>query len=468
MTVRNRILRYFSSLSIIKQFLILCSVSILAFAVVTGWILSTYIAHAFLERERTVTEAFVRDTVSGIAVEKSITIKEVIHHPEFIKDVIKASKQLTEVVRVKIFDSKGTIIWSDAPELIGKTFALDRDIQKAIAGETLVEIEEIWESPEHRYEMAFNRLVTVYIPVFERGGKVAGVIELYKEPHLFLKYIKGVKYAVWGTTLIGSPILYFLMFMIFKKASATIIRQNIDLRKANEEITTMQDALIEKERLAVIGEMAGAVAHNLKNPIANIRASAQLASEDLSDQGSTAETLNGIIKEVDRVDLRIKELLNFERIDSGGSIEMIDSWLLLKEVSESLSQKASVREVKIQVSQPAGRIIINTVRHSLEYALSYIIDNALDASKNGSRVEVSLEHMGDSAIITVKDYGSGIKDLQAAFRPFYTTKAKGSGLGLPLAKKFITAIGGSINVRSLEGKGTEVVITVPLTQRSVA
>jgi signal transduction histidine kinase len=221
------------------------------------------------------------------------------------------------------------------------------------------------------------------------------------------------------------------------------------------------EKLIEAETLGAIGELAASVAHNIRNPLASIRSSAELTLEAPQEHG--AECARDIVREVDRVSGRITELLNMSNTGNAVS-EAVDLAKLLKdcvddhqEAFRRQSQTLSFESLTQRTSILADARLLQQVFHSL-------FANASEAMESGQTCSVTLSDAGPKTVrIEIKDEGSGIdmEVLGHVTRPFFTTKPQGLGLGLPLAKRIVQRLGGQFIIESKSGAGTNVRIDLP-------
>ncbi len=220
--------------------------------------------------------------------------------------------------------------------------------------------------------------------------------------------------------------------------------------------------LVQSEKLASIGEMAAAVAHGLRNPLASLRAAAQVVRHH-PDSPSSAEYIDAIIEEVDRLDRRISHLLSFSRPAPFHPLKeslprMIEG--LLPAFAEPLKE----RRVQLELEVPADLPEIRVDPMQLEQALVEIVSNALDAMPDGGRLRIAAELNGDGEVsVEIADTGPGIPDsvLPSVCEPFFTTRAEGTGLGLAIAKRYVEQNGGRLEITSRPG-ATSVRVRLPV------
>ncbi len=224
----------------------------------------------------------------------------------------------------------------------------------------------------------------------------------------------------------------------------------------------VQEELMQAQNLAAIGEMAASVAHEIKNPLAAILGVIQV----LRDSGAIAEDYQEVIEElslrVGRLDQTVKRLLNFAKPiePDRRAVDLVD---VIEQIVGAVRRDEPFRSVEFQygcaasVSAPIDLVLFEDLLRNLLY-------NAADAMPGGGTIMISCQESNGEVAVSVRDTGIGIRPevLQKVFRPFYTTKRGGTGLGLALCKKIVEAHGGTILISSQPGTGTEVVVSLPL------
>jgi signal transduction histidine kinase len=207
-----------------------------------------------------------------------------------------------------------------------------------------------------------------------------------------------------------------------------------NLRKSRAEMVRLNGALIQSEKLASLGEMAAAVAHGLRNPLASLRASAQLALRH-PESPAAREQLSAIIQEVDRLDRRISHLLAFSRPAPFHPMpERVPQ--LVQGILPAFAERLRAQGVTLEQDLPATLPEIRVDPMKLEQVLVEIVSNALDAMPSGGRLAIAgrMQQSGETAglAVTVSDTGSGIPEqvLPSVCEPFFTTRPEGTGLGL--------------------------------------
>lgn len=234
--------------------------------------------------------------------------------------------------------------------------------------------------------------------------------------------------------------------------------------KRSEELKTIME---EKERLAVMGEMASVLAHEIRNPLGSIKGFAQYLMERNKehvpqniDMGKGY--LDIIVSEAKRLETLTEDLLIYAK-PVEARIAEFNIHKLAEEIIHSLHPlREEKSEVSIETLVP-DNLTIKSDREKLRQIITNIVQNSIDAVKGSGIVSVKAERINDKIIITISDNGCGMNsDTKAkAFKPFFTTKARGTGLGLAIVENLTKSIGGTIELESELQKGTIFRIIIP-------
>ena len=230
------------------------------------------------------------------------------------------------------------------------------------------------------------------------------------------------------------------------------------------EIRDLQERVRRSERLASLGRLAAGVAHEIRNPLSSIRGFAQFFQNRFKGQEKEQEYAAVMVREVDRLNRVITELLDFARPkephrESHNLQEILEQ--TLKVLEPELAGRNIGVEKKLDASLP--RILAD--RDQLSQAFLNLMLNALESMEGEGKLRISLESEGASALtISIADTGKGIppEDLERVFEPFFSTKRKGTGLGLAIVHQIVENHKGQIRVESREGEGTTFRITLPI------
>jgi len=398
---------------------------------------------------------------------------------EHFAALYRRAVRIPEVVRVKIYDTSMTVVWSDESHLIGQHFVDNPHLRGALAGRITVNLETHARKGENLYEgQEFPALVEIYVPIiFPDTSQVIGVAETYKMPARVLAKIRQGQRVVLGTALTGGVLLYLSLFWIVRRAGQRLDTQHQALLAANEEVRAVQSQLVAAERLAAIGEVVTAITHGIRNPLANIRAAAQVAALDCQESLGCAplvsRNLTNIMAEVDRLEERLRELLQFVRSVEWQS-QPVDLHAILRKTLHMLAGHLRRDGLKVEEHGASALPPIMGDALLLEEVFLSLIGNAIDAiPASGGLISLRTGTVPDASgapcvFIDISDTGMGIPAAEIAkvFEPFYTTKTRGTGLGLAIAKKFTVAHGGTITVQSQPAVGTIFRVTLPTHQET--
>lgn len=253
-------------------------------------------------------------------------------------------------------------------------------------------------------------------------------------------------------------LLFFIPYMIRKKDdNMKNLKSDLFLdafQSLGNEIKSLKEQLIIKERLAALGEISAGIAHELRNPMGVIAGYVRLLLKGIDEQDTQKkELLTGILKEIGEMNSFIDELLKFSLSEP---IKKIDN-NLVEIIRDVLKTMEGSERVIFSATEP---IFLKADEVLLKKALRNLIQNGLEA---GEKVLIETTMLDGGINIAIKDNGKGIasEDLDKIFLPFFTKKEKGFGIGLALAQKIIMGHGGNISIESKIGEGSTFNIFLP-------
>lgn len=239
------------------------------------------------------------------------------------------------------------------------------------------------------------------------------------------------------------------------------------LDEMTSKLKEYQEQLVRQEKLAILGQLAGGVGHELRNPlgvISNAVYYLQMVLPDADD--NVKEYLDIISSEVGNSEKIITDLLDFARIKSLERVEIT----VEDAIAHVLERQPPPEGVEVVTHIPSELPPIFVDVQQIEgQVLSNLMGNACQAMPEGGKLTISAQEAGDKVRISVSDTGCGISEdnLKKIFEPLFTTRAKGIGLGLAVTENLVEANGGSIAVESTEGEGSTFTIILP-TKKGVA
>jgi two-component system sensor kinase FixL len=222
----------------------------------------------------------------------------------------------------------------------------------------------------------------------------------------------------------------------------------------------LETQLREQAALTRLGEMAAVVAHEVKNPLTGIRGAVQIIGSRLPAGSRDAEVVKEIVARIDTLNDLMKDLLLFARPPQP-RLAPTDPRPILETVVSLVRQDPGAREIAIQVEGTSDTIMADA--ELLKLVIQNFLLNAVHAINGPGSIQVDVHTIGSMCRMTVTDSGPGIPPevREKLFTPFFTTKARGTGLGLSTAKRFVEAQGGTIVIESPPAGGTSVSIELP-------
>jgi len=237
------------------------------------------------------------------------------------------------------------------------------------------------------------------------------------------------------------------------------------------EVKDLQAQVELRERMTVLGEMSAGIAHEFRNFMGTILGAAKLVAKQLPRQDAAQESLRTILHVISDMDHLITQFLNFsKKTELDKKPVMLETWLK-RIVDQVLSQSKDTGHA-VQISCPPAMPEISIDEVLMRQALGNLVQNAVEAMPKGGTVTVTAGvawHGSRCELeLRVSDSGVGIPSdrLDKIFLPFYTTKTKGTGLGLALVHKIVLLHNGRIQVQSWEGKGTSFQVFLPVQERA--
>jgi signal transduction histidine kinase len=236
------------------------------------------------------------------------------------------------------------------------------------------------------------------------------------------------------------------------------------LADANRSLREAEEAVRRSDRLAALGQLAAGLAHELRNPLGTIRASAEMLNRSVAAENEVAREVAGFIaEEVDRTNSLVTRFLDFVRpLELRPAIA--DLAQVLDRSVSMVEREAAAREVTIYKNYSPDIRPFPLDAELMERVFYNLLANAAQATAPGGAVTIKTRPMGANAEISVIDRGEGIepKIMDTIFNPFFTTKADGVGLGLAICSKIVDQHGGTITVESERGKGSVFRVCLPL------
>jgi signal transduction histidine kinase len=242
----------------------------------------------------------------------------------------------------------------------------------------------------------------------------------------------------------------------------------LDLCRLIEEKLRLERKLAERERLALVGQMAASISHNLKNPLGSMKTILQVQLENPELPGSMRAETKMVLEEVGRLSTKLNQLLQFSRpaVRGGNAIGSCDARVVVEEVAGLLSHEAERRGVQMQMKVSGGSALVAASAEAVNDIVSNLAVNALEATLREGHVIVTVASRDGACILAVEDDGPGIPAAlkEKILQPFFTTKSQGTGLGLAIVARRVAEFGGKVDWESpvRNGHGTRFHVTLPM------
>lgn len=235
----------------------------------------------------------------------------------------------------------------------------------------------------------------------------------------------------------------------------------ISVNAMTKKLAEYRETQKQTERLRVLGQFSGGLAHQLRNAAAGARLAVQLNLED--NLGSDAESLRVALRQLNRIETNLRQFLNLGRPGTGKA-ESLNLVAVLDQVVESLRPQARHTGTELIWSSPNEPAVLRGDADQLSDVFTNLLGNALEAAGPGGNVELTLERSSSGTRVTVSDSGPGppVELAEKLFEPFVTGKDQGVGLGLAVAKQSVESHGGTLG---WERRGNRTVFWVELPNR---
>jgi two-component system, NtrC family, sensor histidine kinase HydH len=411
-------------------------------AVAFALLMSAFVTRVMLQRDVEVTQDFLISILLAEGSADAVFAKSAATHDAELASFADHIRWMPDVLRANVYGADGNILWSTEAMLIGQHFHDNSELEDALAGKLVHEVGRLGhtDKAEHVALTAGSTgyFIEAYLPM-QVDGRVHGAVELYKVPVALDAAIDRGQMIIWSSAAAGAIVLFATLFWIVQRGARVIQRQQTELGRM--------------EALAALGQMAGAVAHNLRNPMAGIRSSAELLR---LEHPVAMPASDEIIGEIDRLECCIQELLQYTRSETP-AVQRIDPAAL---VEEALSRHRLTSE------RYGVALVLNDLRRAsclidvdpllLSQAISSIVANAVEAMPEGGRLEVQISDGPDQRLrISFRDHGPGIAPelLGRISEPFFTTKTRGLGLGLAMARRIVERFGGKLEIGNADRGG---------------
>lgn len=380
---------------------------------------------------------------------------------ELLDKVVKKATETLNVDLVNIYSpEEGFIVYSTDTSLIKKKTEKTEGYLKALQGEMSAQLisdgDDLWGIGIEI--IGGQKKVKTYIPLMGQDmiqGIVEMVIDLTDQYNSIIKE----QYTTFGVFALIIFTIFLAMLLFVRKAERIIESRAIEQRKLVEQLNLA-------ERLAALGEMVAGVSHEIKNPLGIIQSTSELLN-NMPNADENQKRLSGVITEESiRLNRIVTEFLDFARPHEL-NVHEFDLKEAVRKNIDFLAPELEKKGVAVELNLDGKPFMIEADHDLIHRVLMNLIINAIQAIPKSGKIIVHVREGKGAYVIEVRDTGSGIsnENISKIFHPFFTTKERGSGLGLPIVRKIIEGHGGTIDIESSEGKGTSVTLNLPRKSR---
>jgi two-component system sensor histidine kinase HydH len=383
---------------------------------------------------------------------------------ERMDTIVRGTLHGYNIEMVNMYDLNDIIAYSFDQELMGIKDIGGHSYQTAVMGVLTSEIEQNGDFWEIALGIPKEIKVTTFAPLrAEKSlasitGPIIGVIEITQDITDDYRTIFNFQILVIITIMVVMSLLFFILIFVVKRGE-TIIEQ-----RANEQIR-LKEQLSRAEHLSSIGEMVAGVSHEIRNPLGIIRSSADLLKKKMASYDATTTIPDIIIEEGERLNNIITDFLNFARPRQPNfSVCRIEE--ILGKNIKFMAAEARDKGYKLDPHYDTELPEIMADSDMLHQAFLNILINAMQSMPGGGDIRITVTSEGGLLKIQFLDEGSGITEGIASkiWDPFFTTKEKGTGLGLGMVKNIIESHNGVVHIENRTVRGVAVTVELPVTQ----
>ena len=383
---------------------------------------------------------------------------------EWMDRIVKNTTHGFNIELVNIYDiGKGVIAYSTDPELLGKSVKESLGYKKAVQGELysglLTEGDDFWGLGIER--IGSEKKLRTYIPF--RGvdpftgdrGYVGGVFELIQDLSKEYESIVKLQYLIFGLSILIMALIFIALLLIVHKAEDIIDERAKERRELEKQLN-------QAERLAALGQMCAGVSHEIRNPLGIIRSTAELLTGMPNADEAQKRLSDVIIEESSRLNDIVTEFLDFARPQEPNFQDCRLEEIIKKNL-HFLDPELKKQEIRVKDNLDGRSFPLRADPQLLYRGLLNIFVNAIQSMSDGGTMTIQASQSRGHYVLDIQDTGSGIREenLSKIFDPFFSTKDKGSGLGLSIVRNIFEGHRGSIRIESKEGSGTRVVVQLP-------
>jgi signal transduction histidine kinase len=381
---------------------------------------------------------------------------------DLLDNVVRNTLHSFKVEALNIYSNKNIISYSFDKDMLGRGRFGGTGFQQALSGKSTSRLIQRGNSLQIMFGFPKEVRLITFAPL--RGERpmgrftrdVLGVVEIEQDLSQEYEAIFRIQLLVISTSTALMGVLYVVLIFVVKRGEGII-------QKRAMERLRLKERLSQAEKLSAIGVMAAGISHEIRNPLGIIRSSAELLKKKVIQHDPTNTIPDIIVEESSRLNQIITEFINYAKptnpnLAPCGIEEVIDKNLTF--LASQIEEDGYIIKKNYQNSIPE----ITADAAMLYQSFLNILINAMQSMPDGGRIQIEASSKVDVVTVHFDDEGPGIPEdnLEKIWDPFFTTKEKGSGLGLGIVKNIIEAHKGSIQISNREVRGARVTVELPV------
>jgi signal transduction histidine kinase len=384
---------------------------------------------------------------------------------ELMDKVVRNTLHSFKVDMVNVYDMNNVISYSFNREMIGRTNIGGTGYKTALNGESVSRqvqrgnfLEILFGIPKESRFITYAPLRAEQLPS-RISGPVLGVIEIVQD--LSEEYRSIFKYQVYvvTTSALVMLVLFLVLIFVVKRGEAIIEQRALERLRLKEQLNRAA-------HLSSLGEMAAVISHEIRNPLGIIRSSAELLKKKVSKLDPDNAIPDIVIEESNRLNNIITDFLTYARprLPTLSPCRVED---ILEKNLTFLSSQMAEKGHSVTKNIADNLPMVTADADMLYQAFLNIFINSIQAMPDGGHIDIKVQSLNDTLEVIITDEGCGVPPeiLEKVWDPFFTTKEKGTGLGLGIVKNIVDAHGGDIKIESTSGSGARFIIRLPQQQK---
>ncbi len=456
-----RLVKYFSFTSLIVIFLATFVLSVLNTYWVRTMLLKKSEDYALLLVENLNHQVFLQFIIPVALKYGKIQLREK-EQFDRLDNVVRSTLHSFKVETVNLYDTNNTILYSFNKNMVGEKNRGGTGYNNAVLSRTtsnLIQRGNFWEIwlgfPKESRIITFAPL-RAEKPLAKISGPVLGIVEIVQDLSGDQNTIYNLQILVIQTGSIVMGVIFIVLLLLVKRG------ENI-IEKRTQERILLREQLNRAQHLSSLGEMTAGISHEIRNPLGIISSSAALLKKKLASSDPSNKIPDIIVEESNRLNNIITDFLDYAKPKTP-DVKPCSIPDILEKTINFLAPEINKNDHFVKKYYSNNLPDVSADPDMLHQAFLNIFLNSIQEMPNGGKIHVAVGSSENFIFIYLGDEGEGIPDeiLEKIWNPFFTTKDKGTGLGLGVVKNIIESHGGSIRIENRPVRGTQITIELPI------